>query len=143
MTFLRLLIVVALIAGGVHGWNKHRDEKALQALTTPNGFLPVPMPEGARPNTVLVFTPLNCPREGAQRAAALAEGLQSQGIPFVKTDHYGAQVFQPNPETMAAFKRLNIVMTGEIPIVLVNGLGKANPSLDEVVAEFRRTQRSP
>ena len=139
MSLARLLVIVALIAGGMHWWNQRRDEKAMQALATPNGFLPVPMPDGTPANTVLVFAPLNCPREGAQRAKALTESLTDLGIPVMKTDHYGAQVFEPNLETEAAFKRLNVVMTGEIPIVLVNGMGKANPSADEVVAEFRRT----
>jgi len=140
MSLARVLFVIALIAGGMHWWNKQRDERAIRALATPNGFLPVPMPDGTPAGTVLVFAPLNCPREGAQRARALAEHLTDLGIPVVKTDHYAAQAFEPNPETEAAFKRLNIVMTGEIPIVLVNGMGKANPSAEEVAAEFRRTQ---
>ncbi|TDU32444.1 hypothetical protein DFR24_1841 [Panacagrimonas perspica] len=139
MSLARLLVIVALIAGGMQWWNQRRDEKAMQALATPGGFLPVPMPDGTPANTVLVFAPLNCPREGAQRAKALAQSLADRGIPVVKTDHYAAQAFEPNPETEAAFKRLNVVMTGEIPIVLVNGMGKANPSADEVGAEFRRT----
>jgi hypothetical protein len=29
-------------------------------------------------------------------------------------------------------------MTGEIPIVLVNGVAKANPTVDEVASEYRR-----
>jgi len=98
------------------------------------------MPAGAVPNTVIVFAPINCPREGAQRARAMVKKLNDLGIANVLADHYGAQVFEPNPETEAAFKRLNVVMTGEIPIVLINGMGKANPTADEVVAEFRRTQ---
>jgi hypothetical protein len=32
--------------------------------------------------------------------------------------------------------RLNSVMNGELPIVFVNGRGKANPTLEEVIAEF-------
>ena len=29
-------------------------------------------------------------------------------------------------------------MDGEIPIVIVNGMAKANPTVDEVASEFRR-----
>jgi len=140
MSLLRLLIVMAIVATGVYWWNDRHEQRALHALTSPSGFLPVPMPEGTARNTVLVFAPVNCPREGAQRANALVQKLTSLGISSVKTDHYGAQVFEPNPEIEAGFKRLNIVMNGELPIVLLNGMGKANPSFDEVVSEFRRTQ---
>ena len=100
----------------------------------------MPMPEGSARNTVFVFAPINCPREGAQRARAMVQKLDDLGIANVLTDHYGAQVFEPNPETEVAFKLLNTVMTGDIPIVLINGVGKANPTIDEVVSEVRRTQ---
>jgi hypothetical protein len=49
-------------------------------------------------------------------------------------------VFEPTEEKLASYKRLNVVMTGEIPIALVNGMGKANPSIDELVSEYERTQ---
>ena len=140
MTLIRLLVAVALVVGAVQWWHSRSEDKALRTLTTAAGFLPVPMPAGAVPNTVIVFAPINCPREGAQRARAMVKKLNDLGIANVLADHYGAQVFEPNPETEAAFKRLNIVMTGEIPIVLINGMGKANPTADEVVSEFRRTR---
>ncbi len=140
MTLLRWLAAIAVVGICVHWWQERREERAIQAATSPSGFLPVPMPDGAARNTVLVFAPLNCPREGAQRANALTEKLTSLGIPNVKTDHYGSQVFEPTPEIEASFKRLNVLMKGEIPIVMINGMGKANPSAEEVVAEFRRTQ---
>ena len=98
------------------------------------------MPDGAARNTVMVFAPHNCPREGAQRAAALTRALTRLGISNVRTSHYGAQVYEPNSDTEAGFRRLSVVMNGEIPIVLFNGMGKANPTVDEVVAEYRRTQ---
>jgi hypothetical protein len=43
-------------------------------------------------------------------------------------------------EIEAGFRRLNTVMTGELPIVLIDGMGKANPSIEDVVAEYKRTQ---
>lgn len=114
----------------------------LEALRTPAGFIPVPMPDGAAPNTVLVFAPANCPREGAQRARALVQSLAEHGVSSVLTDHYAAQAFAPTPEAKASFERLNVVMTGDLPIVLVNGMGKANPTLEEVLSEFSRTNHA-
>jgi hypothetical protein len=137
---IRLVLVLAVIFAGLHWWQARQDQKQLAALTSSNGFLPVPMPEGAARNTVMVFAPHNCPREGAQRAAALTRALTRLGISNVSTSHYGAQVYEPNSDTEAGFRRLSVVMNGEVPIVLVNGMGKANPTVDEVVAEYRRTQ---
>lgn len=140
MTFARLLIVVAVLGFGVHWWNERSERQAIESVRDEYGFLPVPMPSGAARNTVLIFTPLNCPREGAQRAHALSQKLTELAIPHVKTSHYAAQSFEPSEEQFAAFKRLNLVMTGEIPITLINGMGKANPSIDEVIAEYRKSQ---
>lgn len=140
MKFIRILLIIGLIGLGTHWWTEHREENALAAVTSANGFLPVPMPDNTPPNTVLIFAPINCPREGAQRAVALSKKLTELGIQNVQTSRYPSIVFQPTEEKLAAFKRLNVVMTGEIPIALVNGMGKANPSLDELVSEYKRTQ---
>ncbi len=140
MAILRILIVLGLIGLGFHWWSASREEKALAAVMSPNGFLPVPMPEGTPPNTVLVFAPLNCPHEGAQRAEALSRKLTELGIRNVRTSVYPATTFTPSEEKIREFKRLDKVMTGEVPIALVNGMGKANPSLDELVSEYKRTQ---
>jgi len=134
------MIVIALSVFGVRWWNEHSEEKSLRAVMSPNGFLPVPMPEGAMRNTVLIFAPLNCPHEGAQRAEALSQKLTRLGIPNVRTSHYAAAAYEPNAEQIAIHKRLDLVMTGEIPIALINSMGKANPTVDELVAEYNRTQ---
>jgi hypothetical protein len=140
MNLFRLLIIVAIVFAGVHFWNGYQERKTIASLTSSNGFIPVPMPTDTTHNTVLVFAPDNCPKEGAQRAIAMVKRLNELGITTIKTSRYAAQAFEPNPETEAGFKRLNSVMTGEIPVVLVNGMGKANPTVDEVVAEYNRTK---
>lgn len=140
MSIFRTLLVLGLLGLGVHWWQTHREAQVMQRLTSPNGFLPVPMPEGTPPNTVLVFAPLNCPEEGAQRAEALSRRLTELGIRNVRTAEYASTSFTPSEEQVQRFKQLNKVMTGEIPIALVNGMGKANPTVDEVVAEYQRTR---
>lgn len=140
MRILRLILIVAALGGAYHLWGEYRERSAMKALMSPNGFLPVPMPPDAEPGTVLLFTPLNCPREAAQRALALSQELTQLGISNKRTSHYPATSFEPNPETLASFKRLNKVMTGEIPIALINGMGKANPLVADVVAEYARTR---
>ena len=141
MTILRILVAVAVIGLGVNWWGQRSERNAIQRAMDTNGFLPVPMPAGAEPNTVLIFTPLNCPKEAAQRAAALSAKLTDAGIPNTMTSRYAAQAFENTPENHAAFKRLDVVMRGEIPIALVNGMGKANPTADETISVYRRTHK--
>ena len=140
MKILRLLFFVAVIAVAVNWWQDRQQREWLAAMTSPDGFLPVPMPSQAKRNEILIFAPENCPREGAQRAEALHQGLTELGLRNVRTSRYASQALEPSAEARAAYERLNAVMTGEVPIVLVNGMGKANPTLEEVVAEYRRTQ---
>lgn len=138
MSFFRIVLVVGLLGAGIYWWNQHSEAAAIARVTDSHGFMPVPMPPDAARNAVLIFAPENCPKEGAQRAAALSAGLTARGIPNVMTSRYASQTFEPTEENLAAFKRLNVVMTGEIPIVLVNGMGKANATLEEIVAEYQQ-----
>ena len=141
MTFFRLLLIAALIAGGVHFWKKHQNKQEQVAVTSPSGFVPVLMPDGAVRNEVLVFAPVNCPKEGAQRARALSASLTDRGIPNTISSNFSIASITPGPDTEAALKRLDVVMRGEVPIVLVNGMGKANPSLEDVVDEVKRAKK--
>lgn len=138
---IRVLIAVAVLGFGFHWWSQRSERLAITRAMDPSGFLPVPMPASAERDTVLIFAPVNCPKEAAQRAAALAEKLTNAGIPNLRTSVYPAQAFEPTPENHAAYKRLNVVMTGEIPIALINGMGKANPTADEVVSVYYRTRK--
>ncbi|MBL8522060.1 MAG: hypothetical protein JNN20_00075 [Betaproteobacteria bacterium] len=138
--FLRILVIVCLLGFGYHWWGQRSERLAITRAMDQNGFLPIPMPAGAEPGTVLIFAPVNCTKEAAQRAAVLSERLTSAGIPNLRTSQYGAQTFTPTEENHKAFKRLDIVMRGEIPIALVNGMGKANPTADEVIAVYKRTK---
>lgn len=140
MSFAKWLLVAVLgTAGAVHLWHVHARsviDRELAAVADSNGFVPVIMPDGAPPDTVLIFAALNCPAKPAQRANAMATQLQKMGIPIQRMDHYSAANLKQDQIPLAL--RTNAVMGGEIPIVLLNGLAKANPSVDEVAVEFRR-----
>ena len=99
------------------------------------GFVPVPSPSGTKRNQVLIFAAVNCPKDAARRAADLAAELGRRGISHIRLEHADFEwVENPDPAVLA---RLETVMRGEIPIVFINGRGKANPGIDEVVAEYR------
>jgi hypothetical protein len=105
-------------------------------MNSPNGFVSVIVPEDARRNTVIIFAPLNCPSDGAQRADALADELTSRGIPNVRSNSYGATVTNPTADQEAKIQRTQDVMNAGVPAVIINGRAKANPTLDEVIAEY-------
>lgn len=139
MGFLKFLLVLVLAMVGYHWWHKHRDlfvtdETAQVAGGT--GFVAMPQPIGTSLGTVLIFAPRNCPSAAAQRARELSRELAAHDIPHALLDE--ANFDLDSPEQVASVKR---VMEGTVPIVFVHGRGKANPSLDDVLAEYAATQR--
>lgn len=142
MRLAKWLMLLGAVAFGWNAWRDHAREAELAALASPTGFVPVIMPDGAAPNTVIVFAPQNCPKESAQRAEALAQRLLREGIPTQRSASYSVQLAEVTAEQRAAMQRTDTVMRGEIPAVLVNGMGKANPSAEDVIAEYRRTRQA-
>jgi hypothetical protein len=96
------------------------------------------MPDGARPNTVIILAPENCPSEAAQRADSLASRLTEAGISNIRSSSYSTNIADPTKDQQAAVERAVKVLNGEVPAVFVNGMAKANPSFDDVVSEYRR-----
>jgi len=141
MRIAKFLMLIGLVAFAWQAWRHHVEQAQQAALTSPNGFMPILMPDGSEPNTVIVFAPVNCPKEPAQRADALAERLTREGIPNRRSASYSIQLATATDEQIAAMRRTDVVMRGEIPAVLVNGMGKANPKVEEVIAEYRRTRQ--
>lgn len=139
MGFLRILIVIGIVGFAVHWWKDRDVSHDRVAHTSPNGFVSAVMPEGAGPKAVVILAPVNCPSDAAQRADALSARLTELGIPNVRSSSYTASVTDPSDEQRAAMQRSLSVLKGEIPAVFLHGMAKANPTADEVVAEYRRT----
>jgi asparagine synthetase A len=85
----------------------------------------------------MVFAPVNCPSDEARRADELAAGLSRMGIAVQRSSHFSTETSNPNAEQQAQLQRTVAVLNGGIPAVFFNGMGKANPTLDEVVAQVR------
>ncbi|MDD4928497.1 MAG: hypothetical protein PHP85_04390 [Gallionella sp.] len=99
-----------------------------------NGFVALPPLDNMASVAVIIFAPENCPSDGAQRANALAGELSRQGIPHTRSSSAN---FTFSGQNQAELDNVNAVMTGTIPIVFVHGRAKANPSIGEVVDEYR------
>jgi hypothetical protein len=133
----KALLLFVVIAGSVLAWHAREHSVAareLQALADGEGFIPVQMPVGAPPDTVVIIAPINCPSAGAQRAKALHDQLTARGIPNILTNQYSAV---PTAENREGLEHALALRDGEIPVVMVNGLGSNNPTLDDVIAEYR------
>jgi hypothetical protein len=106
-----------------------------------NGFIDVVMPGNAKEDTVIIFAPANCPREAGQRARELNERLTALDIPNVMSANYSLRFTDDSDAFKAKLKRTAGVMQGDLPAVLINGMGKSNPTAEEVAAEYERTTR--
>jgi hypothetical protein len=139
MKFIKVLIILAAAYGGYQYWQQHQAEKALLAVTNANGFVELPTaPDGQNRNTVYVVAAENCPHEAAQRADRLAEALVGRNVPVERTHHVSFSTLTD----MTQAQRVSAVMNSELPIVFVNGHAKSNPSIDEVISEYR-SRNSP
>jgi hypothetical protein len=139
VNFGKWLLIAAMIGGGVHVWHiraRSVMDRELLALADSNGFVSVATPNGATPNTVLILAALNCPSAQAKRADAMATQLSQMGIPTQRANNYS--VANVTREQMPMLMRTNAVLSGEIPVVIINGMAKANPTVDEVAAEYGR-----
>ena len=135
MRALKVLALVAAVALAIHWW-RGRSENIVGAAKSPNGFVSVVMPNGAPRNTAIIFAPLNCPSDAAQRADTLANELTSRGIPNVRSNSYDATVTNPTANEEANIQRTHDVVNAGVPAVFINGRAKANPTFKEVIAEY-------
>jgi hypothetical protein len=138
MKLARVLLVIGVVALGYKWWQGEGIfARPATVEVSANGFISIVTPAGAADNTVIVFAPENCPSEAAQRAEHLQRRLRDAGIPTVRSTSYHMQIMNPTREEQAALERTSSVLGGELPIVLVRGKGKANPTVEEVTSEYR------
>lgn len=150
MNAIKTGMVLAVAALGVLAWREYGPEGGVRALvgqlsdkvaasapggegSSSLGFVDVPLPDGQSGAGVVIFAPIDCPSDAAQRAEALARHLSAQGVPYVRSQnasfgHLGSQ---------EEANRVMSVMNGPIPVVFVRMRAKANPSPEDVVAEYR------
>ena len=137
---LRFIVIVAMIGAGFYFWNQSENAASSTAGDSPNGFVSAVMPNGASRNTVWVLAPKNCPSADAQRANSLVAQLKREGIPVVLSSSGSFETIGVSSTEREKMENSSVVLKGSIPAVFVNGMGKANPSAAEVLAEYRRTQ---
>lgn len=134
---IRWVLIALALGGGVRLWHHHQRaavERDLAAVADSNGFVPIATAAGSAPNVAVVLAALNCPSAQAQRADAMAAQLTRLGLANQRANTYFASI--SSREQMPLLNRTNAVLGGEIPIVIINGRAKANPTVEEVRAEY-------
>jgi len=139
MNILKLALLLAIAAGAYNYWRQHQAPRAHEgghesASDSANGFVPLPPVRGQSPSAILVVAAEDCPHDDAQRADRLADDLSRSGLPVVRIHDL---TFDVPGGGSADLERINAVMGGALPVVFVRGRAKANPSLDQVLAEYR------
>lgn len=132
MNVIKLVLLLAAAGLAYEYWSTQQSTNG-PAVVSPNGFVMVPPMAGGDPKQVVVFAPENCPSEKAQQADDMARQLASRNIPTLRSHDVTFTTSDLDPKIGV---RLNSVMNGELPIVFVNGRGKPNPTLEEVLAEY-------
>jgi hypothetical protein len=139
VSFGRWILIAALSVGAAyHLWTSHERtvaERSLLPFQDTNGFVPVQTPAGTLPDKVIILAALNCPSAAAQRADTMAKRLTEMGIPNTRANNYSVSI--TDRDQLPLLQRTSTVLRGEIPVIIVHGMAKANPTVDEVASEFR------
>ena len=126
-------LLVALAAGTLafQLWRDGGLPDPVPADISENGFVALPLPSGVSDADLVIFAPANCPKAAGRRADLLEEELDRLGIRHKRSQRADFAGLEPGDVPL-----VQSVMNGELPIVFVSGRAKANPSPDEVAAEY-------
>ena len=93
------------------------------------------MPDGAIANEVLIVGS-DCDRPEGIRKKALAASLTKLNIPHRQTSSISMNS-DSTDDIFTAMDQMDNLMKGDSPVVFINAKGKPNPTINEVVAEYR------
>lgn len=142
MRLIQLALMAAVGYGAYDYWSSQRapSSSAKQAVSSSSdpmqvstGFVNLPTPQGYSANSVIVFAPPDCPEAAGLRADEMMRRLAQAGIPAVRASSANFSGSNFTADTVA---HINSVMAGELPAVFVRGTGKANPSVEETLAQY-------
>lgn len=127
-----ILFLVALGYGAQYVKDYYID--GLAETKGPGGFVPVPSAQGLSADAVTIVTAPAATEVAAAHADAIAKALSEKGIPVLRAQQVN---FAGAGVDSVSSARAVLIMGGEQPVVIVRGKAKANPTLDEVLVEFR------
>lgn len=131
-----LIIIAVVILGGYQFYNKLSSDGFFLSSSNPNGFVQVMMPDDKRSGLVYIMAPENCPKDAGLRADALERELRRLRIPVARSSSGNISTPRTTADEEKRFKHAVRILRGEIPGVFINGMAKANPTIQEVVAQY-------
>ena len=115
-----------------HYWQKGDTKyQPDAAYVSETGFVTIPKPSNFKADTVVVIAAKNCTKAAARRADQLVDELERRGVPHTRAHRASFNNFNPSMKS-----QLDSVMRGSPPIVLINSMGKSNPTLNDVLSEY-------
>lgn len=132
MGLLKNILLITGILVAVVGFRMCQVSGVQRDGASTGDFVAIPRPANAPEGKVLLIGPENCPKEAGRRIDALERAIHAAGIPCVRLTNVSMA-----PSSNSEAKRVDKVMTGELPVVFVGNYAKNNPSLEEVKARLR------
>ena len=129
MKIIKLILIFSLGFMAFNYWQEHLQQD--EEYVSENGFVSLPKPTNLDIDSVIILAAENCTKEAARRADDLASDLANRNIPYTRANRISFENYAP-----ALKSRLDAVMRGPLPVVLIDGRGKANPTLNEVLSEY-------
>ncbi len=134
-TFLLLLAALALAAWNF--WLAPDNRTKVEGGDSPSGFVVIGPGRGLPADTVIIMAPPNCSSPAGQRARELTRQLSEKGIPNIIRAEFRLDMNPDEGGFAEVARQMKRVFESESPPVLINRMGGANPTLEEIVAEYR------
>lgn len=139
MAILKALLVLVAAFGVFTLYAKYRQAHPAPAASStpdagvsPAGFVLINREDAGNPTVTVMVAP-GCPRDEAVRGRELHAALQQAGVPCTMSNTLQISFTDP-----AEAERVQQFMSGvQNPLVLVRGWAKGNPSLQDVLAQYR------
>jgi hypothetical protein len=136
---LKIAVIVAVVVFAYKEWRQQaspsRPAESAAAATRASRFVALPTSNFGRSANVVVLAAEGCSEDAAQRADTLASELSRLGVPVTRAHDIRFEQLDPRVDDVG---QINAVMNGTLPVVLVRGRARNNPTLDEVLAEYRQ-----
>jgi hypothetical protein len=134
MNIKKLFFLIAILAVCYSVGHWFHASPSGSSTNVSGEFISIPLPVGVDAKAVVIYAALNCPRAGARRADELERELTRQGIACSRSN---TLEFRVSAKDLPQMEKVKDLMNGEIPLVLVKGRAKNNPSLDEIIKEYK------
>ncbi len=146
MKIFKVIFIVAIAYGGYNLF-AHRglnDKSGSSVLTArdpklPTGFMPCPYPAGLEKRQVMIVAPMDSKSEASLKADRLELAVKREGLSVVRTQSYSFGAILNAEQAAQARAAANL----PLPIIFIAGKVKSNPTVQEIMQEYRASLGLP